>query len=177
MADFDTIKESIKDNYGSLRHFTSLYGLDYDLLLQIFYRGKIYEGRKSKKIACALRRIGYTMPMKAPRPCTVPGCSSMSERGGRCRIHIRQRERTYDSGRPTRSRRGYNTSHYKLRKLIFAEQPICAWPGCSEPSQELDHINGSAWDRRRENLQGLCKSHHSQKTRKENSTSRGGCNL
>lgn len=63
-----------------------------------------------------------------------------------------------------RQKRGYDDSHFRLRKMVMAEQPICAAPGCNKPGVEMDHIDSNPWNRKRENLQMLCKSCHSSKT-------------
>lgn len=77
-------------------------------------------------------------------------------------VKIQSRQKRVSS-----SKKGYNRSHYRLRKMIMAEQPICKVEGCNEPGIDLDHINGNPWDRRRENLQMLCRSCHSVKTDRE----------
>ncbi|MCC2547704.1 HNH endonuclease [Hymenobacter sp. BT175] len=57
-----------------------------------------------------------------------------------------------------------------MSKRVRQEQPICAVPGCTRPSRAADHITpvrlgGGFLDR--ENLQGLCWSHHQSKSAKE----------
>ena len=48
--------------------------------------------------------------------------------------------------------------------------PLCEWPGCNDAASEVDHKvakrHGGTddWD----NLQSLCKPHHSAKTMREN---------
>jgi len=53
---------------------------------------------------------------------------------------------------------------------VFAEQGhLCAVPDCYQPAAELDHIvslaEGGSDDI--DNLQGLCTTHHQEKTRAE----------
>ena len=75
--------------------------------------------------------------------------------------------------RPPRKRkpdRFYGTSAWKrLRKQVIEDQPICAWPGCSEASKICDHVLRRAWggSDERSNLQGLCVKHHGQKSWEE----------
>lgn len=61
-----------------------------------------------------------------------------------------------------------------LRQQVLREQPICAADGCGRPASHVDHIVDHRGDierfHDRDNLQGLCPSCHSRKTRLE----RGG---
>lgn len=62
------------------------------------------------------------------------------------------------------------TAWRRLRALVLSEQPLC--PRCSEagylvPATEVDHVDGDPTNNARANLEGLCKLHHSQKTRLE----------
>ena len=53
--------------------------------------------------------------------------------------------------------------------MILRRDPICTVPGCIESSTDADHIvpkRDGGLDTL-ENLQGLCRGHHSQKTRRE----------
>lgn len=73
----------------------------------------------------------------------------------------------YQQKRVSSSKKGYNRSHYRLRKMIMSEQPICNAKGCNELGIELHHIDGDSWNRSRNNLVMLCKSCHSKKTASE----------
>lgn len=58
----------------------------------------------------------------------------------------------------------------RLRTLVLSEQPLC--PECQAagylvPAIEVDHIDNDPTNNLRENLQGLCKLHHGQKTRRD----------
>lgn len=58
----------------------------------------------------------------------------------------------------------------KLRAVVLAEQPLC--PECRDqglivPATEVDHADNDPSNNSRENLVGLCKPHHSQKTARE----------
>src|SRR5262245_21286115 len=103
------------------------------------------------------------------RSCAEPGCPELV-RHGRCPKHARMVEQD----RPNRiARRWYYTARWRaLRTQVLEENPLCVeclnskWV---EPAIDVDHRiphNGNAdlfFDR--SNLQGLCKFHHSQKTR------------
>jgi hypothetical protein len=58
----------------------------------------------------------------------------------------------------------------KLRAAVLAEQPLC--PECKDqgalvPATEVDHHDNDPSNNDRDNLVGLCKAHHSQKTSRE----------
>lgn len=108
------------------------------------------------------------MAQSAKRPCHVPGCSGYSEHEGYCQRHsykrASNRPRKYTKRKKT-TQRGYGTNHQQLRKIIKYQQPMCAV--CGDPANELDHVDGNAFNLSRDNLQMLCKSCHSKKTVKE----------
>lgn len=57
----------------------------------------------------------------------------------------------------------------KLRALVLTEQPMC--PSCTAAGYigqavEVDHIDNDPSNNLRDNLVGLCKTHHGQKTRR-----------
>lgn len=58
----------------------------------------------------------------------------------------------------------------RLRAQILAEQPlcpICQMQGRIEPAVDVDHKDNDPHNNARENLWGLCREHHSEKTRAE----------
>jgi 5-methylcytosine-specific restriction protein A len=74
--------------------------------------------------------------------------------------------------RLTRQQRGYGEHWQRLRKLVLAEEPLCAEclkAGRTVSAEEVDHrvplARGGTNDR--SNLQALCKSCHSRKTNRE----------
>ena len=86
-------------------------------------------------------------------------------------IHLRtaaNNERTTPH-RASAAKRGYGRRWRKLRLIILRRDPICMSSGCERPSEEVDHIvpraQGGADSGA--NLQGLCKTHHSRKTARE----------
>jgi 5-methylcytosine-specific restriction enzyme A len=55
-----------------------------------------------------------------------------------------------------------------IREQVLAEQPLC--PLCAPrivPAVDVDHKDGNDANNSRENLWGLCRSHHSEKTATE----------
>lgn len=107
--------------------------------------------------------------MRTPyRPCPVPGCPELVQ-AGRCATHARQLEQA----RPNRDmRRWYHTARWRALRRQVLQYPLCVEclkENRIEPAIDVDHIvphNGDLarfFDRW--NLQGLCKLHHTQKTR------------
>jgi 5-methylcytosine-specific restriction protein A len=68
----------------------------------------------------------------------------------------------------------YSLACWKNLRLWFlsqGENSICAVPGCNQPATDVDHKiphkGNWALFMDRNNLSGLCKKHHSEKTSKE----------
>lgn len=107
------------------------------------------------------------MPIKAKRPCSVPGCPALVS-SGRCAKH--QQARPKDT-RPSFRKRGYlkgqePTERWEIQRArILARDPVCKI--CHlRPSRMADHVislrrGGSRLDR---NLQGACLSCGNRKT-------------
>lgn len=57
----------------------------------------------------------------------------------------------------------------KRRALVLERDPLCKADRCAEPSKHVDHIVPRAFggSDAPDNLQGLCGSHHAQKTYRE----------
>lgn len=117
----------------------------------------------------------HSMPSRPPNPCTEPGCSALlhpsrSNRSGRCERHRRAADRRVKAGQPHRA---YGTPRWRrIRAQVLREEPVCR--DCDAPSVEVDHISPRRLELeagrdpdRRENLQGLCRRHHSAKTARE----------
>src|SRR2546422_11469031 len=110
------------------------------------------------------------MPLAPRKPCTAPNCGELLERGGRCPIHNRQRERERGSPRE----RGYDTAWEKLRRIKLAQDPLCEiQTHCAgvTAADEVDHVIPI---RQRpdlrlvmSNLQSACHRCHSAKTARE----------
>jgi 5-methylcytosine-specific restriction protein A len=73
--------------------------------------------------------------------------------------------------RPTAHERGYGARWQRYTKVFLNNHPTCSAAGCSDPATDVDHIRPISgpsdpgfWDPT--NHQGLCHSHHSQKTAK-----------
>jgi 5-methylcytosine-specific restriction protein A len=75
--------------------------------------------------------------------------------------------------RPPSSRRGYDRVWSGLRRKYLAAHPICAAPGCTRPSVQVDHVQPIRlrpelrlrWD----NLRAYCASCHSRRTAQDQS--------
>jgi len=96
------------------------------------------------------------MPYKNPKNCMYPGCKNLVYKGRYCSIH------------KVNTTKYRNSKEWKqLREQVLQEEPICRICG-KRASTEVDHIislpQGS---KERWNLQGVCKSCHSAKTRRE----------
>lgn len=117
------------------------------------------------------------MPSRAPRVCGH--CGGVHH--GRCpqaQAVDRARKARFDKTRPSSSQRGYTGAWDKARKAFLARHRRCAWPGCAEAAEHVDHIiphrgdHGLFWDR--SNWQPLCGPHHnSAKQRQERRAAQG----
>ena len=114
------------------------------------------------------------MPTLA-RACKHPGCTANAVRGSfSCSAH-QQAARTYDDTRASASARGYDRRWRKVRRIQLQREPLCSH--CGDVAREVDHIvpiadGGARLDLR--NLQSLCKSCHSRKTRAQNAPGGAG---
>ena len=115
------------------------------------------------------------MPNKPKKPCAAPGCPALTDQRF-CEVHAKAKQRRYDEQRGTAAQRGYGARWRRLRKMVLARQPLCADPfgvhrehGETVPATEVDHIvaKDQGGDDSMDNLQGLCKSCHSEKTWRE----------
>ena len=120
------------------------------------------------------------MPMKAPTLCREGGCGALAYEGGRCAHHTRAVQRAYDKQRGSQRARGYDRQWERFRRMVLTSNPLCVVckaVGEITPARELDHIVPLARGGERldpENVQALCKRHHSMKTAKEIGWGRGG---
>jgi 5-methylcytosine-specific restriction protein A len=108
------------------------------------------------------------MPNRPLSACSYPGCAGRATDRGRCGQHARTREQL----RGTAASRGYGAKWRRQRATYFAEQPycvVCLADGQYKLATDLDHVvpreqgGSDEWD----NLQGLCKEHHSAKTMRQ----------
>jgi 5-methylcytosine-specific restriction enzyme A len=101
-----------------------------------------------------------TAPLRA---CRFPGCPTL----GPCELHPMRR--LFEPWR-----KWFYTARWRyLRKAVLDADPLCV--SCrlelrAEPATEVDHIEPHRGDARlfwmRSNLQGLCSTHHAEKTRR-----------
>jgi 5-methylcytosine-specific restriction enzyme A len=86
--------------------------------------------------------------------------------------HAREARRQFDLRRGSSSARGYGVLWQRLRKVVLQEEPLCrpcVAEGLVTAATEVDHhvalAKGGTNDR--SNLVPMCKTHHSQKTARE----------
>jgi 5-methylcytosine-specific restriction protein A len=110
------------------------------------------------------------MPNLPLRPCRYAGCPNLSD----CPEHTgNMAAQEYDRARRDDPLRIYNTVRWRaLRSVVLQRDLLCKSCG-NEVSTEADHIiptrnGGAMWSL--DNLQGLCSSCHSRKTRRDSRT-------
>ena len=109
------------------------------------------------------------MPSRSLHKCTYPGCSSLVK-SGRCSKH--SSARIY---RDANAVRLYNSYEWKvLRKEQLEKEPMCMdcmLNNIIKVATDVDHIQPHRGDPKlffdKNNLQSLCKKHHSMKTARE----------
>ena len=119
------------------------------------------------------------MPWKPLKPCKYPGCANLSDQSY-CEVHRRavraENNRRYDENNRDQNMREFyiSTEWRKLRQLKLQKNPmceICFAEGRASEAVIVDHILPAREypDRRLdiENLQSVCMSCHSRKTRRE----------
>ena len=106
--------------------------------------------------------------------CAEPGCAELTA-GTYCEQHAKPSRARAPDTRPSPTARGYGYDWQKTRAKFLKAYPWCMWPGCTKPATEVDHVTALAqggasdWD----NLQSLCKQHHSMKTARYDSKRAG----
>lgn len=113
------------------------------------------------------------MPISAPKPCSYPGCGSLSYKS-RCNKHlIAKHGWLSDSVRGDRTARGYGAVWDKLRKQVLIKQNGLCQPCFAlnkiTAASEVDHIvaKSAGGTDKLDNLQAICKNCHKAKTYKE----------
>lgn len=125
------------------------------------------------------------MPTAPPRPCTEPGCGTLT-RQGKCDKHRRAQAKQYDHQRGSAYARGYTPRWQQYRATFLREHPLCGERAdgrrysehsyCTEQDRVVaanvvDHIKPHRgdealfWDP--ENHQALCDPCHNRKTATE----------
>lgn len=118
------------------------------------------------------------MGRKPQRPCSKPGCTTLT-RSRFCDRHARAHAQATEVRRPSAARRGYGRRWQRLRAIIIARDPVCTCegrPGCPHPARrcilpttDVDHIvpREQGGEDSEENLHGMCHGCHSRKTAQE----------
>lgn len=99
----------------------------------------------------------------------------------RCRRIVTGACPTCDTGwiaRPPKSwDKGSDRRWRKVRADFLRENPWCQWPGCDQPADQADHIDGTDYATERYDptkLRALCTPHHRERTAQQgNAASRG----
>lgn len=115
------------------------------------------------------------MPNLPVKPCAVARCAKLTDPGETyCKAHKAERRQRQDQKRGTAAQRGYGSKWQKARDLHLKEHPLCVHcqaDGYVVAATVVDHIIPHKGDQklfwRRSNWQSLCKTHHDQKTAKE----------
>ena len=109
------------------------------------------------------------LPQRPLRPCSQTGCGAVT-RDRYCLVHTQPVATDYDKARGSAAARGYDRRWRKLRGLVLARDcHFCQAPGCGQEASEVDHIipKRKGGTDALDNLQSLCKPHHSAKTRRD----------
>lgn len=104
------------------------------------------------------------------KPCSVPGCPNLVERGNCGHHSIPDASRQYDEWRGSSSARGYNAAWQRFRRMFLRRNPWCA--DCADDlklqATEVHHVKKvREYPHLRlveSNCMALCKSHHSERT-------------
>lgn len=109
--------------------------------------------------------------MAGPRICSR--CRQIIPAGKRCQCTEAKRKAAIDAKRPSSGERGYDADWKAVRRQYLAAHPDCQYEGCGYQATEVDHVLSVSerpdlrlsWS----NLRGFCKSHHSQRTARDQS--------
>ena len=108
------------------------------------------------------------MPKKPRRPCGAPRCPELVDTGRYCETHQKAAYKRDNQARKDKGERGfYGADWRRLRKMVLNAEPLCRHcqaEGIVTPANEVDHIDGDSTNLSWDNLQPLCKHHHSRKT-------------
>lgn len=111
------------------------------------------------------------------KPCTFPGCTSLTQ-GTRCDAHPYPERYRAPDVRESAAARGYDSQWRKVRDLHLASEPLCrmcAKEGRTTSGELVDHIQPLMLGGDRlgtHNLQTLCRRCHALKTASENAAGR-----
>lgn len=97
----------------------------------------------------------------------------------RCRTIVEGKCPTCDTGwvaRPPQSWSGGSDRRWrKVRAEQLRDFPWCQWPGCTEPADQVDHVDGTDYETERydkSKLRSLCTDHHRYRTSQQGNAAR-----
>ncbi|MDO8671126.1 MAG: HNH endonuclease [Dehalococcoidia bacterium] len=96
-----------------------------------------------------------------PTPCSHYGCPHPAVNRGWCADHLVQRQRKYDSARPSQVGR-YTGEWRRIRAQFLADNPYCA--RCGAIATEVHHVYGVEYGHDESGLSSRCKPCHSADT-------------
>lgn len=103
------------------------------------------------------------MPVRAPSICV---CGKVVSSGTTCpcrKAAKAARDAKHDQNRPNSSQRGYGGG-WERKARQWRRGKACAWPGCTQASEMVDHIiphkGDAALRDDPKNWQALCHHHH-----------------
>lgn len=110
------------------------------------------------------------MPMKPKRPCAVPGCPELTDKGSYCTKHYQEENHWYNKfGRTKEEKKRYGSAWRKIRNEFLLVHPLCM--ECKREykatiATEVHHIKplDHGGTNETSNLVALCKSCHSKIT-------------
>jgi 5-methylcytosine-specific restriction protein A len=135
----------------------------------------------SPELASTSAVLAYSrlMPTRPRSPCAQPRCPNLALPGKRyCALDQPAHYREQDAARGSAARRGYDAAWRRYRAWYIPRHPVCYFPGCGVPTQEIHHVlpvdTCPEFLFTEENCLPCCKRHHSAITAKEQSFGRGG---
>lgn len=103
--------------------------------------------------------------MKRMKPCTEPGCPTLTKEGGYCKKHRKNQPRWQHEKKT--AARGYGGAHRRWRRAVLRRDPLCVdcrARGRVAIATDADHIDGNPFNRALENGRGLCRKCHNRRT-------------
>ena len=134
-----------------------------------------YNNQDSEQFNLMHSKGCFFMPFNSKIPCKHPLCPELIEAGKKFCPHHKQPTSEYEKTRNSINSKIYNTTWRKLRRVKLNSNPLyelCLAKGKVVQAEEVDHVKPvNQYPELRlvyNNLQNLCVTCHSKKTREEN---------